>query len=71
MIGVWAGRCAHVGVVVLLSASITVTTVDAQRDTRRTECTAKLPANVFTRVTIHLAADRIDSASRAVVHSMR
>ena len=70
MIGGWCGRCAHVGAVVALSASICAPIVDAQRDARRTECTANLPSNVFTRVTIHLTAAPVDSASRAVVSSV-
>lgn len=71
MIGRGLTRCARAGAIAALAASLGTTAVDAQLDvTPASECLAKLPPSAFTRVTIHLAADPVDSVSRAVVSTV-
>lgn len=67
----WLNRWTCAGVVAVSFASIAAPTLGAQLDKSvLSECTANLPPSVFTRVTIHLAADPIDSVSRSVVSTV-
>ena len=71
MTGLWLTRCARIGASAALAASIWMTAVDAQLDASpASECLANLPPSAFTRVTIHLAADPVDSVSRGVVSTV-